>query len=64
VKFYTYPDRPERRYVGIIFDPNDTLPRALTDPRSRRFDLIDLIAYHEELKNSREYAMSLRQNDS
>ncbi|CAB5185531.1 mitochondrial 54S ribosomal protein bL27m [Rhizophagus irregularis] len=64
VKFYTYPERPERRYIGIIFDPNDKLPRTPTDPRSRRFDLIDLITYNEKLKKSREYAMNLRQNDS
>uniref|UniRef100_A0A1D1XGM9 54S ribosomal protein L2, mitochondrial n=1 Tax=Anthurium amnicola TaxID=1678845 RepID=A0A1D1XGM9_9ARAE len=64
VQFYTCPKEPKKRYIGIVFDPNDKLPRAPTDPRSRRFDLIDLVAYREELKKSHEHAMVLRQNDS
>ena len=59
VKFYLY---QKRRYIGIVFDPNDKLPRSPTDPRSRRFGLIDLVAYREGLKESRKYAMTLRQN--
>jgi hypothetical protein len=64
VQFYSNPKKSKRRYVGIVFDPNDKLPRAPTDPRSRRFDLIDLESYREELKKSRKYAMALRQNVS
>ncbi|CAG8496551.1 82_t:CDS:1, partial [Funneliformis caledonium] len=64
VQFYSDPKNPKRRYVGIVFNPDDKLPRAPTDPRSRRFGLIDLAAYRGELKKSRKLAMSLRQNNS
>lgn len=64
VKFYSNLKGPKRRYIGIVFDPNDKLPRAPTEPRSRRFDLIDLVSYREELKKSHKYAMALHQNDS
>ncbi|RIA81815.1 ribosomal L27 protein [Glomus cerebriforme] len=60
VQFYSYPNKPNRRYIGIVFDLNDKLTRVATDPRSRRFDLIDLISYREGLMKSRKHAMDLR----
>jgi hypothetical protein len=64
VQFYSNLKGPKKRYIGIVFDRNDKLPRAPTDPRSRRFDLIDLISYRKELDESRRHTMALRQNDS
>ncbi|CAI2183755.1 18752_t:CDS:2, partial [Funneliformis geosporum] len=64
VQFYSDPKKPKKRFVGIVFNPEDKLPRAPTDPRSRRFGLINLVTYRDELKKSRKLAKTLRQNIS
>ncbi|KAI8072688.1 ribosomal L27 protein-domain-containing protein [Gongronella butleri] len=42
VKFYKDPEHPKRRYVGIVFDRDASLPIAPGQPKPRRFDLVDL----------------------
>ncbi|CAH1765912.1 20767_t:CDS:2 [Entrophospora sp. SA101] len=58
VRFYRDPKKPKKRLVGIVFDRNDKLPRLPTEPRSRKFEFIDLVSYRNELKLSREKAAS------
>ena len=57
VQFYKDPKKPEKRLVGIVFNRNDKLPRLPTEPRSRKFEFIDLVSYRSELKLSREKAL-------
>ncbi|CAG8777999.1 27614_t:CDS:2, partial [Racocetra persica] len=50
-----------KKCIGVVINPNDKLPRPPTEPRRRRFDLIDVTQYHEELRKSREIAISKKQ---
>ncbi|KAK7545160.1 mitochondrial 54S ribosomal protein bL27m [Phyllosticta citribraziliensis] len=41
VKYYRDPlKHPKRKYIGVVFDRNDTLPRPLNAPRARRLNLL------------------------
>ncbi|KAG0175230.1 54S ribosomal protein L2 mitochondrial [Apophysomyces sp. BC1034] len=44
VHFYKDPQQPKRRFVGIVFKREDTLPIPFDQPKPRRFDLVDLTA--------------------
>ncbi|KAF7729648.1 54S ribosomal protein L2 mitochondrial [Apophysomyces ossiformis] len=44
VHFYKDPQQPKRRFVGIVFNREDTLPIPFDQPKPRRFDLVDLTA--------------------
>ncbi|KAI7904923.1 ribosomal L27 protein-domain-containing protein [Cokeromyces recurvatus] len=44
VHFYKDPQHPKRRYVGVVFDRQVTLPIPMDQPKPRKFDLIDLTA--------------------
>ncbi|KAI8342058.1 ribosomal L27 protein-domain-containing protein [Chlamydoabsidia padenii] len=44
VQFYKDPSQPKRRFVGIVYSREDTLPIPEGQPKPRRFDLIDLAA--------------------
>ncbi|KAF0416562.1 ribosomal L27 protein-domain-containing protein [Gigaspora margarita] len=57
VQFYMDPKR-KKKCIGVVLDPNDKLPRPPTEPRRRRFELIDVTRYYEELHKSREIAIS------
>ncbi|KAG9304345.1 hypothetical protein G9A89_019907 [Geosiphon pyriformis] len=63
VRFYHNPPETgdKRHYIGIVFDKNNKLPRAKTDPRFRRFGLIDLVEYRENLAQKRAKAQAERE---
>ncbi|KAI8329365.1 ribosomal L27 protein-domain-containing protein [Choanephora cucurbitarum] len=44
VRFYSDPQHPKRRLVGIVYEQNATLPIPEGQPKPRRFDLVDLAA--------------------
>ncbi|KAG2181197.1 hypothetical protein INT43_008779 [Umbelopsis isabellina] len=48
VHFYKDPTQPKRRFVGVVFDRAQTLPTPFNQPKPRRFDLIDLVAWEEQ----------------
>ncbi|CAG8507944.1 10462_t:CDS:2 [Ambispora leptoticha] len=60
VKFYTDPQWPKRKFVGIVFHRDDILPKDPTEPRDRIFGFIDLVAYREEQRTAREKAREKR----
>ncbi|RKP25106.1 ribosomal L27 protein-domain-containing protein, partial [Syncephalis pseudoplumigaleata] len=45
VKFYIDPQYPKRKYVGVVLDRTDKLPLDPTQPRKRRFSLVNLRHY-------------------
>ncbi|KAL1915856.1 mitochondrial 54S ribosomal protein bL27m [Calcarisporiella thermophila] len=48
VRFYTDPEYPKRRYIGVVLDANHSLPWPKDIPKPRRFNLVDLIAHEEK----------------
>ncbi|RUP45569.1 ribosomal L27 protein-domain-containing protein [Jimgerdemannia flammicorona] len=56
VQFYRDPAQPKRRFIGVVLDREDTLPFSPDQPRRRRFNLIDLVAWEEERIKSIEEA--------
>lgn len=42
VQFYKDPQQPKRRFVGVVYDRQQSLPIPPGQPKPRRFDLIDL----------------------
>lgn len=44
VQFYRDPQQPTRRFVGVVFDRQSTLPIPSHLPKPRLFDLVDLNA--------------------
>ncbi|CAO3609474.1 unnamed protein product [Cunninghamella blakesleeana] len=44
VQFYKDPEQPKRRFVGVVFNREDSLPIPVGQPKTRRFDLVDLTA--------------------
>ncbi|CAG8767106.1 5552_t:CDS:2, partial [Ambispora leptoticha] len=48
VQFYIDP-KCKKKYIGVVLSPNNKLLKPPTKPRRRRFDLIDVTQYHEEL---------------
>ncbi|KAI9322210.1 ribosomal L27 protein-domain-containing protein [Dichotomocladium elegans] len=42
VQFYKDPQQPKRRFVGVVFNREDSLPVLPGQPKPRRFDLMDL----------------------
>ncbi|RUS22684.1 ribosomal L27 protein-domain-containing protein [Endogone sp. FLAS-F59071] len=48
VRFYTDPAHPKRRFVGVVLNQEDSLPYSPDEPRRRRFDLVDLVAWEAE----------------
>ncbi|KAJ8660495.1 ribosomal protein L27 [Lichtheimia ornata] len=42
VQFYKDPQQPKRRFVGVVYDRQASLPIPPGQPKPRRFDLIDL----------------------
>lgn len=48
VRFYTDPAHPKRRFVGVVLYQEDSLPYSPDEPRRRRFDLVDLVAWEAD----------------
>ncbi|KAI8975024.1 ribosomal L27 protein-domain-containing protein [Mycotypha africana] len=42
VKFYKDSEQPKRKFVGIVYDREASLPIPKNEPKPRRFDLVDL----------------------
>ncbi|KAI9284803.1 ribosomal L27 protein-domain-containing protein [Umbelopsis sp. AD052] len=48
VHFYKDPTQPKRRFVGVVFDREQTLPTPSNQPKPRLFDLVDLEVWESQ----------------